>query len=394
MNSYKDFSPRVGAAYDLFGNGKTAIKMNFGRYLSPATNDQNYPLNNPANRIRQTLQRNWSDTNGDKVVDCNILTPAANGECAATTGVNLNFGQPVVTGTVGSDILGGWGARQADYQFGINLQQELLPRVSATVGYNRRWWKNYTSVDNINTTPADFEKVTITAPQDSRLPDGGGYPISFYTLSPAGGAKGSFTETHLDNFYGAERTRYWHGVDVDVNARIRGNLYLQAGTTTGHQINDTCELVAIVGPGISGSGPATPGTPPKVLDNPDPRNCRSVDPWETTLRGSASYTVPKIDVLISATMRSQPALLLNGTVLVPNTVIRRSSDICPPARRRPAPPRCRSSTSRRRARPTRARAVRTGCMRTAGATRSTCGSRRSSGSAAAGSTWAWTCRTC
>jgi len=316
VSSYKDFSPRVGAAYDVFGNGKTAVKFNFGRYLSPATNDQNYPLNNPANRVRTTLQRNWTDAggaNGDKVVSCTILNPAQNGECAATSGANLSFGQPVITGRVGDDILNGWGVRQADYQVGINLQQQLLPRVSATVGYNRRWWKNYTSVDNINTTPADYEKVTITAPLDSRLPDGGGYPVTFYTLSPAGGAKGSFTETHLDSYYGAERDRYWHGVDVDVNARIRGNLYLQAGTTTGHQINDTCALVAIIGNGV---GSSTTG-----LDNPDPRNCRSDDPWETTLRGSASYTVPKIDVLISATMRSQPKLQLNSTILVPNSVI-------------------------------------------------------------------------
>jgi len=98
-----------------------------------------------------------------------------------------------------------------------------------------------------------------------------------------------------------------------VNARIRGNLYLQAGTTTGHQINDTCALVAILGNGV---GSSTVG-----LDNPDARNCRSVDPWETTLRGSASYTIPKIDVLVSATMRSQPKLQVNATVLVPNSVI-------------------------------------------------------------------------
>jgi hypothetical protein len=310
--NYKDFSPRVGAAYDVFGNGKTALKFNFGRYLSPATNDQNYPLNNPANRIQRTLTRNWTD-NGDKVINCDILNPAQNGECAATTGVNRNFGQSVVTGTVGNDVLNGWGVRQADFQYGINLQQQLLPRVSATVGYNRRWWKNYTSVDNINTTPADYEKVTITAPTDPRLPNGGGYPITFYTLSPAGGAKGSLTETHLDSYYGAERTRYWHGVDVDVNARIKGNLYVQAGTTTGHQVYDACALTAILGNGYASS---TIG-----LDNPDPRNCRSVDPWETTLRGSASYTLPKIDVLVSATMRSQPALQLNGTILVPNSVI-------------------------------------------------------------------------
>jgi hypothetical protein len=55
------------------------------------------------------------------------------------------------------------------------------------------------------------------------------------------------------------------------------------------------------------------------LDNPDPRNCHSADPFETTLRGSASYTLPKVDILVSATLRSQPALLVNTTWLVPNT---------------------------------------------------------------------------
>jgi hypothetical protein len=241
------------------------------------------------------------------------MNPAANGECAATSGANLNFGKPVVTGSVGDDVLGGWFHRPADFQYGFNLQQQLLPRVSATVGYNRRWWKNYVSTDNINTTPADYESWTINAPSDPRLPNGGGYPITVYTLSPAGGAKGSFTEVHLDSYYGAERIRYWHGVDVDVNARLRGNLYLQAGTTTGRQVNDTCALTAIVGNGV-GSGTTN-------LDNPDPRNCRAVDPFETTLRGSASWTVPKVDVLISATMRSQPKLQLNATWLVPNSTV-------------------------------------------------------------------------
>ncbi|HXD75872.1 MAG TPA: TonB-dependent receptor [Vicinamibacterales bacterium] len=319
VSSYKDLSPRVGVSYDVSGNGKTAIKFNYGRYVSPATNDQNYPLNNPANLIQRTLTRNWTDTNKNFVVDCNILNPAAQtaggDTCGATSGANANFGKPNITGTIGQDILSGWGVRQADSQFGIQLAQQIVPRVSATVGYNRRWWSNYTSVDNINTTPADYEKSTIVAPADSRLPNGGGYPITVYTLSPAGGAKGSFTETHLDSYYGAERTRYWQGVDVDVNARLRGNLYVQAGTTTGRQVNDTCALTALIGNGVGGAAPGAP------LDNPDPRNCRSVDPMETTLRGSASWTVPKVDVLVSATMRSQPALELNATILVPNSVI-------------------------------------------------------------------------
>ncbi len=53
----------------------------------------------------------------------------------------------------------------------------------------------------------------------------------------------------------------------------------------------------------------------------DLRNCRDVDPFQTTLRGLASYTIPKVDVLVSATLRSQPGVERVATWQVPNTVI-------------------------------------------------------------------------
>src|SRR5215470_3230647 len=74
VNAYNDITPRFGAAYDVFGNGKTALKFNFGHYLAPATNDSRYTLNNPAqtNKIVTSVTRTWADTNGNDVVDCNI----------------------------------------------------------------------------------------------------------------------------------------------------------------------------------------------------------------------------------------------------------------------------------------------------------------------------------
>ncbi len=57
-----------------------------------------------------------------------------------------------------------------------------------------------------------------------------------------------------------------------------------------------------------------------AIAGPDPRGCRNVEPWQTTWRGLASYTIPKIDVLISAVLRSQPEIQLSGaTVLTGNT---------------------------------------------------------------------------
>ena len=48
VHTYRDISPRVGIAYDVFGNGKTAVKFNLGRYVTTATNDAIYAANNPS----------------------------------------------------------------------------------------------------------------------------------------------------------------------------------------------------------------------------------------------------------------------------------------------------------------------------------------------------------
>ena len=62
VNAYKDISPRGGMAYDLFGTGKTSVKVNFGKYLEPASNlNGNYSISNPIARIATTTSRTWTD---------------------------------------------------------------------------------------------------------------------------------------------------------------------------------------------------------------------------------------------------------------------------------------------------------------------------------------------
>ena len=57
---------------------------------------------------------------------------------------------------------------------------------------------------------------------------------------------------------------------------------------------------------------------------------RIVDPFETTLRGSVLYTVPKVGVLISSAIRSQPSILLAANWNVPNTVVQSLLGRLPP----------------------------------------------------------------
>ena len=140
--------------------------------------------------------RGWTDSDNDKVVDCNLLVLTQNGECAGLTGNALNFGSLSATTTITNpDTLKGWGVRENDWQWGVTVQQELAPRMSVEVGYARRWWHGFTVTDNLLRGPEDYEAWTITAPSDPRLPNGGGYPINLHTVD-AGGCEPWRAEHH------------------------------------------------------------------------------------------------------------------------------------------------------------------------------------------------------
>ena len=68
VNSYNDIAPRMGMAYDVFGNGKTAIKANVSKYWQAAANDGVYIATNPASTFAQTSSRAWTD-NGNFTPD-------------------------------------------------------------------------------------------------------------------------------------------------------------------------------------------------------------------------------------------------------------------------------------------------------------------------------------
>src|SRR4030095_12137783 len=86
----KDIQPRFGVPYDVFGNGKTAAKFFLGRYVT-TTNTGEELIYSPAGRVIVNTTRGWHDDNSDYAVDCNILSPAANGECGPMA--NPFFGQ-------------------------------------------------------------------------------------------------------------------------------------------------------------------------------------------------------------------------------------------------------------------------------------------------------------
>jgi hypothetical protein len=303
---WDDVTARMGVAYDLFGNGRTAVKFNLGKYMEAfVANNSDFDLN-PLIRTTVSTTRVWTDTNRDYVANCNLANPNQNGECGDMT--NKSLGKEVFSRSYDPGLISGFGNRPYSWSMGLSVQQEVMPRVSVNVGFHRNWWGNQYAVDNRATTLADYTPFSIRAPVDARLPNGGGYVVGglYNLVANKVGAVDELAQ-HASNF--GEATENWQGVDVGVVARLRFGLTLQGGTSTGRRAEDACAIKASIPE--YGTGPA--GENESIVGG-DPVNpyCRVVEPYRTDFRGLATYTVPRIDLQVSGTWRSNPGEALEA----------------------------------------------------------------------------------
>ena len=130
----------------------------------------------------------------------------------------MKFGQNVFSNTFDPALLTGWGVRSSDWNLGVSVQQQLLPRASVEVAYSRRWYHGFTVNDNLAARSADYTPFSVTAPLDSRLPGGGGYTVSgLYDVIPA--LSGQINNLVIDSGQYGNWYQYFNGVDVTLNVR-------------------------------------------------------------------------------------------------------------------------------------------------------------------------------
>jgi hypothetical protein len=300
---WKNLSPRMGVAYDLFGNGKTALKASIGHYPDRVI----AASANPAANLARTTFISWTDTDGDFIPDCNLHNPAGEslGDVCGPW-QTTNFGQPRLDTTYSDEAKTGFNKQSHQWQSSVSIQHQLRPGMGLNVGWFRTWYGGFLVTDNPALDPSSYDPYCITAPTSDKLPEGisGARLCGFYDLKPQFfGATGGVVK-QASSF--GKRTQVFNGVDITTNARFGQGGQLSGGLSMGRTVTDNCIIV----------------------DSPQdarPGFCKTTPPWSasTQIKFLLVYPLP-YDIQTSVIYQNVPAIPRTTSYVATNADIRQT----------------------------------------------------------------------
>jgi hypothetical protein len=280
--NWNTVSPRLGFAWDVEGNGKTAVKAGWGRYMRAYSSGfaDTYDPN-----IFTSATLSWADLNGDNIAQ-GALSYLADGTRVGcvyrTAGCEIDFSTLSSTfGTKPETTFDPDIKRPFQYEMNASVQRELMPGTSVTFSFVRRDYHNLIWSDNVLVDFSDYTKYTVQNPYDPSQ------TVDIYNLDRSKASAFSRVDKNSD-----DNRRYYNGFDVNFQSRVNG-LNIFGGFSAGHTITQTCQT-----------------------DNPN--NLAYCDqtqydiPYYKTFKLNGSYTLPW-QLQVAATFQSYNGDARNGT---------------------------------------------------------------------------------
>jgi hypothetical protein len=264
LPTWKDWSPRAGIAFDVFGTARTALKASFGRYIAQdvASLASRY---NPL--ALQSDPRSWTDSNNNDIAEPSEIGPST----------NRNFGLAAGATRPDANL-----ARGFNYLYNVSLQHQILPRASISAGYYRRVFRNLLWTDNLLTTFDSYARLDIPNPASP------GQTLSVFNLNPS--LQGLVQNVDRNS---TQNQSVYNGYEIGLSARFGNGGTVLAGLASGRTVSRTCQV-----------------DDPNLLQFCD--QSQYDIPWNTQGKISAAYPLPG-GVSMSVVFQSLPGQMRTTT---------------------------------------------------------------------------------
>ena len=278
MPVWNNISPRTSVVYDIFGNGKTAVRAGLNKFMTASTTGF-AQLYNPTALTSQNLA--WTDVNGDDIAQ------GDRGCAYLTAGCEINFA--TLPANFGVRSLARFDpALKRPYQMAVNvgLSHEVLPGLAVTAEWFHSTFRNMIDRNNVALSASDYTAVQVYNPAT-------GGTETAYNLAVSKASAVDFLDSN-----DSKLSRTYDGIELNFNARLPRGVRMFGGTSTEHTVSNSCSAAA---------------NNPNLLAYCD--QTQYTVPFVTSFKLAGTYPLPVYGVTFSASMQALAGNLLGADAL-------------------------------------------------------------------------------